>query len=457
MTQPGRTDPWPTRGASQPPLTPSAGPPLLGGEPEPTRPAVAAGTSRPGRTAAVVAAAVALVVVAIVAVAVVRSGDGAEQGEATAPTATTTPPTYAELTPATLGDTLERLSRFVEGERTLEFRNPVTVEIVDPEELQARNAARLAPLADAVGIMSRQLAALGLTTPDTDLLAGMSALANQQPAYYDPATGTLSVAAGPLDPALERTLVHELTVALDDQWFDLTRPGFVPFADDPAFGRSAAVEGNATRVDQAWVESLDDATRREVYRIDAGRSASGSSDAIPWVLSELARSARIDGVAVIDTALNIGGEQAVDDLLTTPPTTSSEVLWPERWVAQPEVAVVEVPPTDAATDVVFATGSLGEVSLRLGLWEAVGGAEAAGAARGWRGDRLVAWRNAEGNDCVRVDVATSSVEARDRLMAAMERWAEVLPDAAAEPIELDSVRFTSCTTPTDAAGVESPL
>ncbi len=457
MTPSGRTDSWPTQAAAKPPLVPASGPPLLGDEPQPTRPASLPPSRRPAALI-VGAALLALVIIAGLAVAVITRRDGAttDNGQAS-PQAPTTPPTYPEITPASLSDTIERLARFVEGERTLQFRSPVDVELVTPEEFTARTANRLAPSAEQVGVMGRELAALGLATTGTDLLGGLNTIANEQSAYYDPVTGILSVADGTLDPALERALVHELTVALDDQWFELTRPTTVPFADDPAYGRSATVEGNATRVDRAWVESLDDTTRREVYRLEAARAASIDPAGAPWVLTELARSARIDGVTLIDTALSLGAEQAVDDVLASPPTTSSEVLWPERWVAQPEVAKVEVPPTDAPTDEVFATGSLGEISLRLGLWEAAGGAEASAAARGWRGDRLVAWRNAEGNDCVRVDIRTSSGEAGERLLVAMEQWAAILPDASAERIGPESVRFTSCTTPEAAAEIESPL
>ena len=134
------------------------------------------------------------------------------------------------------------------------------------------------------------------------------------------------------------------------------------------------------------------------------------------------------------------------------------MLWPERYVAGFSPRVVTTPPvTDPATDVVFDEAAYGELLLRLTLWGAVGEVEATEAARGWRGDRYVAWADAQGRDCIRLDTATVNGDARQRLLDGLTAWAARLPDASAETMGPDGVRFTSCITPDQSAEAGSRL
>jgi hypothetical protein len=94
----------------------------------------------------------------------------------------------------------------------------------------------------------------------------------------------------------------------------------------------------------------------------------------------------------------------------------------------------------------------GEFALRLSVGSAAGDPQASAAARGWRGDAYVAWLNAEGNDCVRVDTEVVDTAARDRLFDVVEVWVATLPDASVERRGLTGVRFTSCTVPPPADG-----
>lgn len=375
-----------------------------------------------------------------------RPGAGPGPGATTPPTP---PPTYPPATPEAVAALVEDLSRFVESQRGLEFTQPPTVTVLDEATFRQRVADEFAAELPELELAARVLGAVGLIGPGEDLVAGYTSLVSAAAlGYFDPATGELVVAGNELTPLLSATIVHELTHALDHQWFDLDRPELYDLDDESAFGFSAVVEGNATRVEEAWRATLDDATSEELFRLEVAIAQGALTAGVPWVAEQLLRAPYDAGYSLVSTLLLLDGEVAVDDALRRPPTTSSEVLWPERYVAGFEARPVPTPALpNPDTDVVFDEAVYGELLLRLTLWGAVGELEATEAARGWRGDRYVAWVDADGRDCVRLDTVTVTPEARQRLADALGAWAAQLPDASAEPLANDGVRFTSCINP----------
>jgi hypothetical protein len=367
--------------------------------------------------------------------------------------------TYPPATPEAVAAAVEELGRFVEMERGLEFTEPVTVEVIDEETFRLRVLEDLTAQLPEIELAARVLGAAGLAAPGEDIVEGFTTLVSAAAlGYYDPTTGELVVAGTEMTPLLESTIVHELTHALDDQWFDLDRPELADLDDESGFGFSAVVEGNATRVEETWVSTLDETTRQELFSLEVAIAQSAGLTGVPWIVGELVRAPYDAGYALVATLLALDGEVAVDRALEAPPTTSSEVLWPERYVAGFTARAVPTPPVDdPTTDVVFDEAVFGELLLRLTLWGAVGEIEAAEVARGWRGDRYVAWADAEGRDCIRLDTVTVNAEARQRLLDGLTSWAERLPDATAGALDADGVRFTSCVVPNQSAEAGSRL
>jgi hypothetical protein len=358
-------------------------------------------------------------------------------------------PIYPPATPEAVAAEVERLSRFVEQQRGLAFQAPVAVTVLSTEDFRARVLADF----DAEGtadleLTARLLAALDLLEPGDDVVAGTrNLLSTAALGFYDTVTDELVVEGDALTPLLQSTLVHELVHALDDQWFDLDRPEYADSDDEVAFGFSAVIEGNASRVEQAWVRQLDLDQRRELVRLQAARSQQVELGGVPWVLVELIQAPYVFGQALVEVLVAAGGEELVDQTFDRPPRTSSEVLWPERYLAGFTAVAVATPPADGE---VFDQGMFGEFSLRLVIGAAAGDPKASAAARGWRGDAYVAWRNAEGNDCVRVDTEVVDLAARERLAEVVDLWVATLPDGSWEPLGTTGVRFTSCTVPPPA-------
>ena len=438
-------------------MAPAPGPPLVGTQ---SAYAVPFGEVPPPRTKwRGVTAVVVLLLVAVAAVAIaLRSAsvddDSVAGAPPTNPGVSLLPPSWPAATPDAVAAEVERLSRFVEEQRGIEFTSPVAVEVLAPDAFAALVADLASTELDAVETEARVLDAVGLVGPGEDAVAGWLRLVTTGAlGFYDPEDDRLVVAGTTLDPLMRQTLVHELSHALDDQWFDLTRLDTFPPEDERSYGLAAVTEGNATRIDEAWATTLDDVERGELERLGIERSGQVDLTGVPWAVVELMASPYIDGARLVTTIVTVEGEEGVDDALTDPPRSSSEVLWPERYIAGAAITPVPPPPADDPATV-FTAGAFGELRLRLTLWGAVGGTEATAAARGWRGDQFVAWTDAEGDDCVRIDTAVADSAAVDRLGQALDALVLRLPDATTERIGSDTVRLTSCSVPDPVSGPE---
>lgn len=458
----GRDPAWPTTLPDRPPVHAPAAPPLMGAAPEPVAPSLSpASRPVPWRTVAMACAA-AVVLVAVAASAWLVGTSSTAETSAPSPTtapllgdpAPTTPPaappTTVAASPEQVAAEAAALSQFVEQQRGLTFRRPVAVTMADNEAFDAALADVLAADAPDIELLGRQLAAVGLVSPSEDVVATMSAVVTAATiGYYVPGSDTIVVRGTTFDPLVRRSVVHELVHALDDQWFDLDRPEYDDAADERAFGLSAVAEGNAVRIHQAWVDTLDEAGQRELNRLEAGFSQRIDTSQVPAVIIELLNAPYILGADLLWNLNVFEGEQAVDRALSEPPTTSSAVLWPERYLAGFTPVPVAVPPADGE---VFDQGMFGEWMLRQALGSAVGVAQATSASRGWRGDAFVGWVNADGNDCVRVDTTTATAAAADTLDEAVQAWVATLPDASSERLGPATVRFTTCAVPESADG-----
>lgn len=294
---------------------------------------------------------------------------------------------------------------------------------------------------DDEGVM---LTALGLLDPGTSLAdAYRDALEIGVVGFYDPETGRLVVRAsadgtlGDLNLYMRQTLVHELTHALDDQWFELDREDFAD--GDAEYGFIAVVEGNARRVDQRWQDSLDTAFQQQ---LEAESMSALSPDdllryfTLPPILQQLQLSPYTDGLTYMERLTASGGEAAADAALTTPPGTSEEILHPGlSRAADPEITVPRPPAGGTPVD----EGRLGELLVDQWLGSTAGD--------GWGGDRYVTWRDG-GRSCIVVDMAADTPNDLAQMQTAADSWAARAPaDRSVTAATVDGrslVRATGC-------------
>jgi hypothetical protein len=332
---------------------------------------------------------------------------------------------------------IEELKAFVESARGLRFLGPVDVAVLDAGAFR-RSLAGGEPTEEpdaevAVGV----LRALGLLEGgdlgpagdlDADTVAG----------FYDTETQELVVRGTRLTPFVRQVLVHELTHALDDQHFDLD-PDLVD--EEAALAFEALVEGNAVVVESRYLASLPP-DEREAARAEEDATFAGAGAGVPDIVAELGAFPYRDGSRLVDVLLEAGGQRRVDAAFREPPTSSAEVLHPERFLDGPGRAPVGPVRADGR---VVDQGVLGELILRLVLAQSLSDDRASRAAAGWAGDRYVAW-TAGSRTCLRATVVLDSPAEATELAAGLRQWAAEHAGASidAVPPRAASVTMTRC-------------
>jgi len=263
------------------------------------------------------------------------------------------------------------------------------------------------------------LKALGLITDKVDLGEAAKKKAGEVVGFYDSHDKTLYVRGANPTPYTREVLVHELTHALDDQYFGLDRPELARSGGDaiPAF--KALVEGNALRVEQKWYESRSQEERAAIDGVDSG-AAPGTGDVTPPdVFARLMAFPYAVGLPFANAIFDAGGQARLDATFRKPPTTTEQVLHPDRFLAGEGSR--KVSPPRAGGDVID-EGSLGELGLILVTGTASSRSESRQAAEGWAGDSYRAWKQ-DNRTCIRWNIEMDTAADTADLVGALQRWA----------------------------------
>jgi hypothetical protein len=217
--------------------------------------------------------------------------------------------------------------------------------------------------------------------------------------FYEPADGTMYMAADLDDDSAFATLAHELVHALQDQYWDLgKRSKYVSGQDDGSSAFSALAEGDATSAmadvligqAKAGATALDMPDELFAQQIIGGMSGGPTSSA-PHVMRMALAAPYIDGTLFVHALRRKGGWHAVNHAWDDPPETTEQLLHLDKWEAR-ERALAIPDPTFAALGPgwsVAEADTYGELGLRLSLGEWLGETTAALLASGWGGDRGV--------------------------------------------------------------------
>ena len=345
--------------------------------------------------------------------------------------------------PQSLEDIVLEIEHFVERERGLKFKQPVDVSIASDDEfdrlLQADVDKQRESLLEAQAVLS----ALGLIPPDFDLIAAEESLVKiAAVGRFDLETKKLVVRGTRVTPFVRHILAHELTHALDDQWFDLNRPEVRNADDDSGFGFLGLIEGNANRIDAAYLASLsqDEQAQATLEEQSLVLQHPEILD-LPPILLSLSLAPYVDGPVFIDALLDAGGQSTLDAAFSSPPITAEQILEPERYLAGEGPVAVPAPKADGAQTSI---GVLGELLLRELLFDALpSGARVQRAITGWGGDSYVTWTDTDGRSCLRDTVVGDTQDDTQELLDAIREWGadrDVVIDAPPE----GPATFTAC-------------
>ena len=345
------------------------------------------------------------------------------------------------------------LVRFVEHQRGLRFRHPVTVEYLSDSDFRREVADEPGETAQQQRDDEAADRALGLPVGKNGLSASGNTLSGEGiTAYYDDATGKVDVRGADLTVYRRATIVHELTHALQDQHFDLSREGSYR-SDDRNAAFDAVIEGDAVRTENAWVDTLPQADQDAYDKEEAdGDAAYGASVAdVPDWLSAQTDFPYSVGEAFAELLAADGGDDAVDRALRTPPAAVADTMDPVRARRGDRPVAVRAPDAPAG-DRVAKRNDLGELRWLVLLAERIPAADALQAADGWASDAFVAYEH-QGRICLKADVAALRPAAGDELARALDRWVKTMPAAAGATVGRTGaglVEVASCD-PGDAA------
>jgi hypothetical protein len=232
--------------------------------------------------------------------------------------------------------------------------------------------------------------------------------------YYDITSKQVYVRKDLTPPLLGFVLVHELTHALQDQHFDLSRT----YGDnaDAALAAISVVEGDAERLARSYLQTLTPSAIDEVQREAPTRPDElyrgiyhESADEFPYVAGE----------AFARALLEHGGQAQLDAAFGSYPTSTEQVLHPERYLSGDQPLAVPEPPAEAS---ILERGVLGEFDLVSVLQS--GGVDVSTATRageGWGGARYVTWLS-RGHACARVRLVMDTPPDTARVRAALAQW-----------------------------------
>jgi hypothetical protein len=297
---------------------------------------------------------------------------------------------------------LERMSRV----RGLAANKPVPGVVLGREALIARVKAHVDREVPHEAIVEEGIVQqlLGFIPARFDYEAETYALLSAQLAgFYEPADGTMYMAADLDDENATATLAHELVHALQDQHWDLgKRSKYAPGQDDRSTAFSALAEGDAT---SAMADLLVGSAKPGATALDMpdelfteqiiGGMSGGPVANTPHVMRMSLVAPYIDGTLFIHALRRKGGWPAVNRAWESPPVSTEQVLHVDKWEAHEPPIVVDDPTLAALGPgwTVAEDDTYGELGVRLAFGEWVGAARASRLAAAWGGDRGVLVKN----------------------------------------------------------------
>jgi hypothetical protein len=221
-----------------------------------------------------------------------------------------------------------------------------------------------------------------------------------------------------------KTIVHELVRADYDQHFELDRPNLAMPDDETGVAWDSLVEGTASRIESRFISALPDNDKRSVQAEQQRVAGQLPKDLPDYVLVQYAFPFG-SGPKFADTLMNNGGAARVNGAFQAPPTTTEQIIHPEKFLAGEGPKAMGNPAADGA---VVRSGSLGQLMISLMLAQVLDPGDAESAADGWGADRYVAWQNG-GQTCVRLSIDMDSPDKVTEMGQALANWAKDTPGA----------------------------
>jgi len=327
------------------------------------------------------------------------------------------------------GDPLQKLEAAVSKLRGLTFKHAVQPELLTPAEFRARVHETFVSenkRADLSGT-AKVLVTLGVIPANLDLYTFLQRLQEEQIAgFYDSKAKKLVVRANDIkDPSpLDRVLLaHELTHALTDQYYDLTRIDALQKArkDDEQEAFLSLAEGDAQLTMQLYAQQVLTPAEQQQLAEESAAMPSSNLDSAPKFISDELGFPYTTGLEFVTQLHSRGGFAAVDRAYDDPPKSTEQIIHPARYIdARDDPVTVTLPDIAAKLGAGWKKiddGGVGELDLRdiadFGGGQGLSEQQARTAAAGWDGGRYAGFSSTAGTLVAQEFVFDSESEARE--------------------------------------------
>ncbi len=298
--------------------------------------------------------------------------------------------------------------------RGLSFKSEVPVVVMSAAQADGVLRRQVAAGSGGAGLVraARVGAMTGLYAPGTDLTGQtMRMLDSQVAGFYYPTDHQMILVEGKAphsilegfagfftgsDPTNEMLLAHELTHALQDQYFDIhSALDQIRDNDDRKLALKSIAEGDATLAAYGYVEGGLGGRRIDElldHLQEMPRLFDAESPGTPAALRESLIFQYVDGTRFVGEAYKRGGWAAVNALYSKPPLSTRQIVNPALYFGHPAPPVtISVAGWERALNGwrAVAQNTYGELLLRVILTRNPSDQPQVVLARGWRGDRMV--------------------------------------------------------------------
>jgi hypothetical protein len=334
---------------------------------------------------------------------------------------------------------IEEVKRQVEAVRELTYERAVAVQAITQEEIDRRlgkNFEKTYPTA-FYDRRSKAWQALGVIPDGTSIRDALLAfMTGQVVGYYNPANGRLVyIGDADLDLTERFVLAHELTHAIDDQHFDLSRlDDIAARCEDEAFMAGlGAIEGSA----QFFATQV---LIRFPTADPIGGGGGGSIESVPEFIVNVQLWPYTAGQAFIQRLDLDEGIASVNRALAELPISTEQVIHPERYPndAPRAVEIRDLGPGLGGKWIDLDVMQVGEAWLQIMLGLRLEDDDAETAAAGWDGGIYRAWTDERGHVAVVLRTVWDGQEDAAEFADVLDGWVED-EDAQVLPVHRTTV------------------
>ncbi|WP_157552813.1 hypothetical protein [Jiangella gansuensis] len=287
------------------------------------------------------------------------------------------------------------IQQIVAEERGLPATDGLDIEFVSIDEVQRRAVELTSEELDAeqAAVDSRLLAALGAVEPGTDLVQSqLDALDAGVGGFYDPETQELVIGSEEMDALGTFVTAHELVHAQADAALGLPDQEAIAAesGSDAAYAALNAIEGDASLYSQQFIGAHLPLDQLLSLQTQSGQTTA-DLDELPHFVARQLEFPYVEGMTFSCDVFLDGGWEAIDATYATLPTTTAQILFPDRYRDGEAALDVRDPAGPAGWDMPR-TDTFGAADL-LFLLEAPGDDE--DAALSDPRDRVAAWAGGE--------------------------------------------------------------